>query len=123
MSRVYKDRGFIYESGPLDIASSNSHVMLQGFMEGKSKTPCAMKTIAIKTLKMKSTPTALDFYILSEGYNSGKPMEIPCSNCFVVQAVDSQEKVKLYWIYYSIWKSGVYIPFVERIGYTLSLHS
>jgi hypothetical protein len=70
---------------------------------------------AIKTLKMKSTPTALDFYILSEGYNAGKPMAIPCSNCFVVQAADSQEKVKLYWICYSIWKYGVYIPLLRGL--------
>lgn len=72
-----------------------------------------MKTIHIKTYRMKSSPRANHFYILSKGYNAGKPLEAPCPNCFVVYTSDLHELAKLYWICYSLWKTGVYIPLLR----------
>ncbi len=37
-------------------------------------------------------------------------MEKPCPNCFIVTGDNEQHKDQLYWICYSIWKSGAYFP-------------
>lgn len=50
------------------------------------------------------------FFILSKGNNAGKPLEKPCPNCFIVIADNLQEKGKLYWICYALWKSDIYFP-------------
>ncbi|MGC3947997.1 MAG: hypothetical protein QM762_26390 [Chryseolinea sp.] len=71
-----------------------------------------MKTIKIKTYRLNSQTTSLHFFILSKGYNAGKPLEKPCPNCFIIEAKCLAEKSKLYWICYSLWKSGAYLPFL-----------
>ena len=50
------------------------------------------------------------FFILSKGYNAGKPLAKPCPNCFVILANSEEDKNKLFWICYSLWKTGKYIP-------------
>lgn len=69
-----------------------------------------MKTVKIKTYNVKSSTQVNHFFILSKGYNAGKPLENPCPNCFVVHARDQEEKGKLFWICYALWKSGAYVP-------------
>lgn len=71
-----------------------------------------MKTITIKTYKMNSQHSTLHFFILSKGYNAGKPMESACPNCFIITAASETEKRKLYWVCYSLWISGCYIPYL-----------
>lgn len=71
-----------------------------------------MKTITIKTYKMNDQHSTLHFFILSKGYNAGKPMETPCPNCFIITAASEIEKTKLYWVCYSLWISGRYIPYL-----------
>ena len=62
---------------------------------------------------MNSASSDLHFYILSKGFNAGKPVERPASNCFVITAIDEEEKKKLYWVCYSLWISGSYIPYLK----------
>lgn len=50
------------------------------------------------------------FFVLSKGYNAGKPLEKPCPNCFIVTADSLEELGKVYWICYALWKCGIYLP-------------
>jgi len=60
-------------------------------------------------------------YILNKGLNSGKPLNEPCPNCFVLIFSDQKEKDSYYWLAYSLWKSkfwhqhlvGSVIPFLR----------
>jgi hypothetical protein len=78
--------------------------------QGKSKSPCVMKIINIKTYRLNTTFTSHHFFILSKGLNAGKPLEHPCPNCFIIQTKNEEEKGKLFWICYSLWKSEIYHP-------------
>lgn len=69
-----------------------------------------MESPTIKTHKLNSHYLPHQFFLLSKGYNAGKPLDEPCPNCFVITAANLEEKGKLYWICYSLWKSGTYIP-------------
>jgi hypothetical protein len=69
-----------------------------------------MKTIKIKTFNMNSRLDSHHFFILSKGYNAGKPMDTPCPNCFIVTAENEEHKYQLFWVCYSLWKSGAYLP-------------
>lgn len=69
-----------------------------------------MKTIKIKTHKLNSPHDTNHFFILSKGYNAGKPMDKPCPNCFIVTAENEEHKYQLFWVCYSLWKSGAYLP-------------
>lgn len=72
-----------------------------------------MKNTTINTDKSKSGSDSLQFYILSKGFNAGKPMKEPSEDCFIVTGKNSQDKGKLFWICYSIWKSGTYVPLLR----------
>lgn len=68
-----------------------------------------MKTIEIKTYKLNSTHDLNHLFLLSKGYNAGKPLDKPCPNCFIVTCDNLEHKGKIYWICYSLWKSGAYL--------------
>lgn len=68
-----------------------------------------MKTLKIKTFSLRSAHNSNHFFILSKGYNAGKPMENPCPNCFIVTADNEEHKYQLFWICYSLWKSGTFL--------------
>jgi hypothetical protein len=80
--------------------------------QGKSKS-LVMKTIKIKTYKLNTATDTNHFFILSKGYNAGKPLEKPCPNCFIVTADNGEHKHRLFWICYSLWKSGSYLPLLN----------
>jgi hypothetical protein len=69
-----------------------------------------MKTIRIKTHNLNFPHDTNHFFILSKGYNAGKPMDKPCPNCFIVTAENEEHKYQLFWVCYSLWKSGAYLP-------------
>lgn len=69
-----------------------------------------MQTLNIKTHRMSAHHETNHFFILSKGYNAGKPLIDPCPNCFVITAESEADKNKLFWICYSLWKAGKYIP-------------
>lgn len=51
----------------------------------------SMKTPKIYTYSPKNATTAFDLYALSKGLNSGKPLEKPCPNCFVISCRNAEE--------------------------------
>ncbi|HEY3402421.1 MAG TPA: hypothetical protein VGK59_03480 [Ohtaekwangia sp.] len=69
-----------------------------------------MQTFKIKTHKPDTTYPERHFFILSKGYNAGKPLEKPCPNCFVIFTGDAATHHQIYWICYCLWKAGKYLP-------------
>ena len=61
------------------------------------------------------------FFILNKGLNSGKPLEKPCPNCFVITVKTDEEKEFLFWLCWGLWQSkkfhylhtGSVIPFIR----------
>ncbi|MFT3795221.1 DUF6943 family protein [Flavobacterium sp.] len=64
-----------------------------------------MQKINIKTHNPKNNYEKPHFFILSKGYNSGKPLVQSCPNCFVLEFTSEQEKENNYWLAYSLWQS------------------
>ncbi len=48
------------------------------------------------------------FFILNRGWNSGKPMDQPCPNCFVCICKTEECKHALYWITFTLWRAKQY---------------
>ncbi len=73
-----------------------------------------------KHLTKISTTKVIFFFILNKGMNSGKPMKIACSNCFICIADTEEQKEQLYWLCSALWYSksfhyylkGSVIPFI-----------
>lgn len=82
-----------------------------------------MFTFSISCYNSISTKEVLSnqFYVLSKGLNSGKPLEKPCPNCFVITVKNDEEKEFLFWLCWGLWQSkkfhhlhtGSVIPFVR----------
>lgn len=53
------------------------------------------------------------FYILSKGYNSGKPQKAPWPNCFVLSCNSAEETDKCYWLIYWLWKTRTFTPYLR----------
>lgn len=53
------------------------------------------------------------FYILSKGNNAGRPMVLPCPNCFVVSTTTETERDSLYWLCYAAWQTQGFRPFLR----------
>jgi hypothetical protein len=76
-----------------------------------------------QTFNCKNTPSQFEFYVLSKGLNSGKPLEKPCPNSFVCICQNQEQKDFYFWLLFGLWKSnyfhhfltGSVIPFI-RIG-------
>jgi hypothetical protein len=66
----------------------------------------------IKTHKIKNTYADAHFFILSKGSNCGKPMDVPCPNCFVCICKNDEEKQKMYWLFYGLWQGLFFHPFL-----------
>jgi hypothetical protein len=65
----------------------------------------------IKTHKMENEYVNQNhFFILSKGNNAGKPLDLPCPNCFVLTARNLQEKEYYYWLCYGLWIGGFFRP-------------
>ena len=79
-----------------------------------------MLTYEIKTHKIGRTYSKPHFYILNKGLNSGKPMNEPCPNCFVVVTETNEQRELLYYLclalqvgrYFNFYIKGSVIPFI-----------
>ncbi len=88
-----------------------------------------MFTFSIHSFNNASTKAILQphFFILNKGLNSGKPLEKPCPNCFVITTKNEEEKEFLYWLCWGLWQSkkfhqlltGSVIPFVRLYEFKL----
>lgn len=53
------------------------------------------------------------FFILNKENKSGKPLTVPCPNCFVIQFQCEEEKELIYWLIYCLWQSKAFYPFLR----------
>lgn len=80
-----------------------------------------MANFIIKTRKNGCVYKNEHFFILNKGLNSGKPLEEPCPNCFVIVFSNTEDRESHYWTAFSLWKSqfwhrflvGSVIPFLR----------
>ena len=67
----------------------------------------------IKTHKIGRTYHQPHFYILNKGLNSGRPMNEPCPNCYVVTTDTIEERESLFYLSLSL-KEGRYFSYFLR---------
>jgi hypothetical protein len=80
-----------------------------------------MLNYQIKTQTVKRTYSKPHFYILNKGLNSGRPMNKPCPNCFVVTTETDKQRESLYYLcqslqigeYFKFYIIGSVIPFIR----------
>lgn len=72
-----------------------------------------MRTLNIKTHRQGFTYNKPHFFILNKGNNSGKPLLIPCANCFVIQCKSADEKEQLFWLIRGLWTSKAFLPLLK----------
>ena len=80
-----------------------------------------MSTFQIKTHQIGRTYSNPHFFILNKGLNSGKPLALPCPNCFVVTTTSKEEKNTLFHLtmmlqigdFFTYYLKGSVIPFIS----------
>lgn len=80
-----------------------------------------MRTPKIYTYNPKNPTSEFEFYALSKGLNSGKPLTEPCPNCFVILCRNAEEKDFYRSLLFGLWQSkffhkylvGSVIPFLR----------
>lgn len=80
-----------------------------------------MSNPKIYTFNPKNKTTQFEFYILCKGLNSGKPLEKPCPNSFVISCSTQVQKDFYYTLIFGMFKSnqfyhlhtGSVIPFIR----------
>ena len=88
-----------------------------------SKALFKMKSVKIYSFNPKNQVNEFDVFALCKGLNSGKPLEKPCPNCFVLACKNQAEKDFYTTLLFGLWKVnhfyayhiGSVIPFI-RIG-------
>ena len=53
------------------------------------------------------------FYILRIGLNAGKPLKVPCANCFRFTCTSPESFEFYYWLAFGLWKGRVYRPYLR----------
>ena len=79
-----------------------------------------MSTFEIKTHQTGRTYSGPHFFILCKGLNSGRPMQGPCPNCFVITTNSEDLRESLFYLclalktgrYFSYYLKGSVIPFI-----------
>jgi hypothetical protein len=71
-----------------------------------------MQTFIVKSASAKGENQKPHFFALNKGLNSGKPLLLPCPNCFKIEAENEDFKEMLYWVSFALWKSKAFHPFL-----------
>jgi hypothetical protein len=71
-----------------------------------------MQTFTVKSFTRNDENTKPHFYALNKGMNSGKPLLLPCPNCFKIEAENEEFKETLYWVSFALWRSKAFHPFL-----------
>jgi len=71
-----------------------------------------MQTFIVKSASTKEETRKPHFYALNKGMNSGKPLLLPCPNCFKIEAENEDFKETLYWVSFALWRSKAFQPFL-----------
>ena len=72
-----------------------------------------MSTFTVKTGRIGLDISKPHFYILSKGMNSGKPLNLPCPNCFVFITETEEDKEFYYWLIFGLWNSKAFHQFLR----------
>ena len=72
-----------------------------------------MCTYYLKSYSQKEEIRKPHFFIQNKGNNSGKPLTVPCPNCFIIQFQNEIDKEQVYWLMYSLWQSNAFYPFLR----------
>ena len=72
-----------------------------------------MCSFILKFYNQKEEIRKPHFFILNKGNNSGKPLTVPCPNCFVIQFQCEEEKEQIYWLIYCLWQSKAFYQFLR----------
>ena len=95
----------------------------------KSKVRFLKQKFSIKTNSPSANLNKPHFYVLSKGLNSGKPLDAPCPNCFIITCKSEKLRDQLYWLCYGMWQSkafhiylrGSVIPFISIVEFRKAL--
>jgi hypothetical protein len=71
-----------------------------------------MRPLKIQTHNPKNPKSEFEFYALSKGLNSGKPLDEPCPNCFTISCRNAREMDLLRSLLFGLWKSKAFHPFL-----------
>jgi len=71
-----------------------------------------MQTFTVKSFTRIDENRKPYFYVLNKGMNSGKPLLLPCPNCFKIEAENEEFTDTLYWVSFALWRSKAFHPFL-----------
>ena len=71
-----------------------------------------MHSPKFQTYSVKHQSTGFEFYILSKGLNSGKPLVTPCPNSFVCICKSQEQKDFYFWLLFGLWKAKHFHQFL-----------
>jgi len=77
-----------------------------------------MHNFQMKTYRDGLTTTKPHFFMLSKGNNSGRPLEKPCPNCFMIITDTEEERSFYFWLAYGLWQAQGFYP--HLIGSAIS---
>ena len=69
-----------------------------------------MCTFILKSYNQKDEIRKSHFFILNKGNNSGKPLNSPCPNCFVIIAENQEQTDQLRTLCYVLWRCRAFEP-------------
>ena len=69
-----------------------------------------MQSAKVQTYSPKNEVSQHSFFILCKGLNSGKPLEQPTANCFVMSCESEAEMKRYYWLCFGLWQSKAFHP-------------
>lgn len=72
-----------------------------------------MLCFEIKTHRVGITYEKPHFFILNKGLNSGKPLQKPCPNCYVIITLSEEDKNTLFHVTMMLQIGGFYKPFLK----------
>jgi hypothetical protein len=67
-----------------------------------------MRPFTLKCYTGVDTNFVTDFFILSKGNNSGKPMHSACPNCFVFACENNADREYYFWLIFGLWKAKLF---------------
>ena len=79
-----------------------------------------MHSPKIHTFNPKNQTSDFDVYILCKGLNSGKPLEKPCPNCFVIACKNSDDMDFYKTLSFGLWKAKHFHQFLTGSVFHLS---
>ena len=69
-----------------------------------------MCAFILKSYNQKDEIRKSHFFILNKGNNSGKPLALPCPNCFVIIAENQEQADQLRTLCYALWRCRAFEP-------------